>query len=519
MRVEPVITQPMAAGAEPVPETIARGAVAPLPLPWVRTGMSPEPPVLPGEVAPRPAPAAPRTIWGLDPLQLHTRYWAAHGVQVVRLGEPSEIVRHAELFLLTDAGSLTLFSLTHLMNALNWIKPQVLFVRLHDAHDRGYRENIVTDDSERFVRFQRRYNAFSHLARVALTPEREIAQLWQSAPDPLTGWRRLRRFIHRHDRATQSIEGSVYDGNSDREVAYFVHDLLQVWKHPNATVLRARKGGGEVWKDEKAAVDPLAKFIGPVWVGAGRSVEAGATVIGPAVIWDHPDHRPPPEEIQWLDIQPFARPPDPRSHGPSTLDRVAKRAFDFLFAAGAILLTLPLYPFIMVAIWIEDGRPFFFIHRRETLRRHEFPCVKFRSMRRDAERMKAQLASYNQADGPQFYIENDPRLTRVGHFLRRYDLDELPQFFNVLVGHMSVVGPRPSPYIENQYCPPWREARLSVRPGITGLWQVKRTRRSGADFQEWIKYDIEYVEKRTFWLDLAIVAKTVSILLAKLTRS
>ncbi len=87
-----------------------------------------------------------------------------------------------------------------------------------------------------------------------------------------------------------------------------------------------------------------------------------------------------------------------------------------------------------------------------------------------------------------------PRLTRVGRLIRKYNLDELPQFFNVLVGDMSVVGPRPSPRKENQYCPPWREARLSVRPGITGLWQVKRTRRTGSDFQEWIKYDIEYVE-------------------------
>src|SRR6202161_2144783 len=88
----------------------------------------------------RSAPTLLRTIWGLDPVALHTRYWAAHGVQVVRQGEPSEIIKHAELFLLTDSGSLALFTLTRLMDALNWIKPQVLFVRLHDGHERGYRE-------------------------------------------------------------------------------------------------------------------------------------------------------------------------------------------------------------------------------------------------------------------------------------------------------------------------------------------------------------------------------------------
>src|SRR5437763_10537100 len=87
-----------------------------------------------------------RTVWGLDPLQLHNRYWAAHGVQVVAQGEPSEIVEHAELYLLIDPGTLTLFHLAPLMEALNWIKPQVVFVRLHDAHDRGYRENVVLDD-------------------------------------------------------------------------------------------------------------------------------------------------------------------------------------------------------------------------------------------------------------------------------------------------------------------------------------------------------------------------------------
>lgn len=460
-----------------------------------------------------------RTIWGLDPQQLHTRYWAAHGVQVVRRGERSEIVKHAELFLLTESGSLALFPLGPLMDALNWIKPQVLFVRLHDAHERGYRENVVTDDAERFIRFQRVYDASSRLARVALTPDREIAQLWQSAPDPLTGWRRLRRFIQRHDRAVQNVDGAVYAASDSRELACFLHDLLLLWKRPDSTVLRVKSVGAEVWKDPNASIDASAKFIGPVWIGAGRSIEQGATVIGPAVVWDHPDHRPILEEFQWLDIEPTEPPEEPNPRTGSVLDRASKRAFDVVFSILSIALTLPLYPFIMLAIWIEDGRPFFFAHRRETISGRDFPCVKFRSMRKDAEKMKAMLRARNQADGPQFFIEKDPRLTRIGALLRRYNLDELPQFFNVLAGQMSIVGPRPSPHSENQYCPPWREARLSVRPGITGLWQIKRTRRSGTDFQEWIKYDIEYVEKRTFWLDLVIIFRTFSVMLGKVSRS
>src|SRR5262249_18328840 len=146
-----------------------------------------------------------------------------------------------------------------------------------------------------------------------------------------------------------------------------------------------------------------------------------------------------------------------------------KRAFDVAFALGALALTLPLYPFIAAAILLEDGRPVFFAHRREGLGGREFPCLKFRSMRRGADRGKAGPARATQADGPQFFIADGPRVTRAGRVLRRFHLDELPQFLNVLAGHMSVVGPRPSPHSENQFCPAWREARLSVRPGVTGL--------------------------------------------------
>ena len=131
-------------------------------------------------------------------------------------------------------------------------------------------------------------------------------------------------------------------------------------------------------------------------------------------------------------------------------------------------------------------------------------------------RWRSDEAREHQADGPQFFIENDPRVTRVGRVIRKLQIDELPQFLNVLAGHMSVVGPRPSPYKENQYCPPWREARLSVRPGVTGLWQVSRTRRKGLDFQEWIRYDLSYVSSASWSLDLRILWRTVRVLLTEL---
>jgi lipopolysaccharide/colanic/teichoic acid biosynthesis glycosyltransferase len=465
-------------------------------------------------------PAPSRTLWGLDPFQLYTRFWAAHGVQVVRQGEPSPIIKHAELFLLTEPRTLVLFKLQSVvMDALNWVNPQVLFLRLHDTRERAYREQVVTDEYDRFVKFSRLYDTSDHLARVVLTPEREVAQLWQSAPDALTGWRRLRRFTPRIDRMTLSVDGSAFNESADRELAFFLHDLLTMWRRPDATISRAHRGPGGVWKDPTSSVGAGSRFIGQVWIGAGRHVTGDKMpVIGPAVLWDDPKQRPPTEAIQWLDIQPTTPPAEPAPRGTTTAGRIFKRAFDIVFSFFAILFSLPLYPPIMLAIWLEDGRPFFFGHRRETVGGREFPCLKFRSMRKDAEEIKKQLKARNQADGPQFYMENDPRLTRVGKTLRKYNLDELPQFWNVLMGDMSIVGPRPSPYSENQFCPPWREARLSVRPGITGLWQVRRTRRAGSDFQEWIKYDIEYVERQSLRMDLWIIWRTVSMLITKVLR-
>jgi len=189
--------------------------------------------------------------------------------------------------------------------------------------------------------------------------------------------------------------------------------------------------------------------------------------------------------------------------------RVTKRGFDIVFSLGVLIVTLPLYPLIAMAIMIEDGWPVFFAHTRQTMHGRPFPCLKFRSMCEEAERIKQEIIEKNEVDGPQFFVEDDPRVSRVGGVLRRYQLDELPQFFNVLLGQMSVVGPRPSPDKENQYCPAWREMRLGVRPGVTGLWQVKRTREPETDFQEWIRYDLEYVQHQSWRMDIWIIIQTI----------
>ncbi|MEM8873138.1 MAG: sugar transferase [Planctomycetota bacterium] len=477
------------------------------------------------------SPTNPRTIWGLDPLQLHARYWAQYGVQVVRQGEPSQIVRHAELYLLTDARSLPMFKLDKAMDVLSWVEPQVLFVRIADTREKVYRERVLADERDTFLGFNRDYDGKSRLARVVLSTEREIAQLWQRSQNPLQGWRRLRRFIPRHERAALSTEGTIYDRISDEEVALFLQEMVSCWHNPNSTVTRARlvgdaqkPGRSQVWADRDATIHENARIVGPVWVGAGRKLTGNDTVVGPGVLWDDPICDVAHEEIQWLQIEPSEPPPEPEEPpraGLSPTQRFCKRTFDIGFTLTALLLSAPLWPLIMLAIYLEDGRPWFFGHVRETVGGREFKCWKFRSMRKDAEEIKKKLIAeqVNEADGPQFFMENDPRLTKVGKFIRKYNLDEFPQFWNVLLGDMSIVGPRPSPHKENQFAPAWREARLSVRPGITGLWQTRRTRRAGTDFQEWIRYDIEYVENVSFWLDIKIIWRTVMQIVRKSSRN
>lgn len=478
--------------------------------------------------APVAAPAPPRpavapvahTVWGLDPLQLHSRFWASRGIQVVRQGEPSELVRHAELFLLTDPRTMAIFRLVTVVEQLAWLDSDLMLLRLSDTRDRGYRETAITDGADRFVRFRREYGGSDpRLARAALTPHLEVARIWQMAPNPRAGWQQLRATVRRRHRWTMSVRGRVYDRQSDHEIAAFVRDLVETWRHPDATIHNIAPAAPGVWALQGAEVDRKARVSGPVWIGAGRSLGPSEVAVGPGVMWDAPDARPVPEDVRWLDLEPTAPPLFARPRIKGAGSRALKRAFDIVFALVALALTVPFYPLIALAIVLEDPGPIFFVHKRETRGGRVFGCIKFRSMRRNADQIKGQLQAQNRADGPQFYIPNDPRITRVGAFMRACQLDEVPQFINVLLGQMSIVGPRPSPFEENQYCPPWREARLSVRPGVTGLWQVKRTRAAGTDFQEWIRYDIEYVERQSFWLDLYIIWKTVMVVVRGVLRS
>ncbi|MCH7872534.1 MAG: sugar transferase, partial [Planctomycetes bacterium] len=158
---------------------------------------------------------------------------------------------------------------------------------------------------------------------------------------------------------------------------------------------------------------------------------------------------------------------------------------------------------------LDSSGPVLFGDVREGLGGRHFRCWKFRTMSRGAETKQRSMASDSHVDGPQFKVKNDPRITRVGRWLRSTNIDELRQLINVACAQMSLIGPRPSPFRENQICVPWRRARLSVRPGITGLWQICRHDREIGDFHQWIHYDMLYVRHLSALIDVKILLATL----------
>jgi lipopolysaccharide/colanic/teichoic acid biosynthesis glycosyltransferase len=202
-----------------------------------------------------------------------------------------------------------------------------------------------------------------------------------------------------------------------------------------------------------------------------------------------------------------------RQWAPCSYPRLAKRVADMLISAAVLLLFAPVILIIAMLVKITSPGPAFFGDKRQGLHGKDFSCYKFRSMVPGADKLQQKLRKLNEVDGPQFKMEFDPRVTTIGRFLRNTYLDEIPQFWNVLTGKMSIVGPRPSPEAENSLCASWRDARLSVRPGITGLWQVCRTRLPGTDFHEWVYFDKMYVKNISLSLDIWICWKTALYIL------
>jgi len=184
-----------------------------------------------------------------------------------------------------------------------------------------------------------------------------------------------------------------------------------------------------------------------------------------------------------------------------------KKAIDWIGALVGVTLSIPVTLAAALIIKMEDGGPVFFKQVRSGKNGKPFTLYKFRTMVPNAEELKAKLMEKNEVNGAAFKMKNDPRITRVGSFLRKTSIDELPQFLNVLRGDMSLVGPRPPLPSEVVNFDRWQRRKLAVKPGLTCLWQVNG--RSNIDFEDWMKLDLEYIDNWSLWLDTKILVKTV----------
>ncbi|NWF52702.1 MAG: sugar transferase [Nitrospirae bacterium] len=321
-----------------------------------------------------------------------------------------------------------------------------------------------------------------------------------------------------------------------------------------------------VWAGKDVKISPNAYLLGPILLDDGCRIEDGAQIIGPAVIgkkchisegavirecilWDGasisnyshaeysiigetsyiPDNSiiknmivlnglrvgdanliPSDFNIKSVSSSSENSPIGTRSH---KLYHISKRVLDISLSAIGIVLLLPLFLFIAISIKIDSPGPLFYKQKRCGKGGKPFRMFKFRTMVENAEELQSELRPKNEVDGPLFKILNDPRVTKLGKFLRETSLDEIPQLFNVLRGEMSLVGPRPLIMDEMKFSQTWRDTRLKVKPGITGLWQIQG--RSLAPFHDWIRYDTFYVKNQSFLLDLKILFKTIKVVLKK----
>ena len=193
--------------------------------------------------------------------------------------------------------------------------------------------------------------------------------------------------------------------------------------------------------------------------------------------------------------------------------RFFKRCFDFVASLSALIVLSPVLIVVALLIFIDDphGSPFF-TQVRVGENGKQFRMYKFRSMVCNAEELLKELQSQNEKDGPVFKIKDDPRITRIGHFIRKTSIDELPQLFNVLKGDMSVVGPRPALPKEVAEYNRFQRRRLQVKPGLTCYWQASDNR-DDISFDDWMKLDIKYIHDRSFWLDIKLIFRTVKVVL------
>ncbi|MEY3022651.1 MAG: hypothetical protein RIS86_1849 [Planctomycetota bacterium] len=478
----------------------------------------------------RGAPEATSTLWGLDAAALHDAYWASLGVACVRRGLGVAPQPGADLHLLIEPGQLVWFDLRSIAETLVWSGGEVVRVEIVRRGERSYAELVVADDEGRVSRIERRYRGEEQGSGAVLLARRpREAAIWAESRGREEAFLRFREArMFRVDRAR--AEGLSVDERTEDPMTRLLPRLVERWARPDrvvegleelpqigagrslAAAVDEQDGSGvfAAAVDGRNAVQDRTR-VGPLWIGF-RAGPASLEAVGPGFLPDEPGSRAGREPLRVRAIEeifsPVGETPDGRGARAGSIYLPLKRLLDIVGSALALVVAAPVLLVAMAAIALEDGLPVLYAQKRQGMAGRVFRCWKLRTMRRDSERREAELRAQNLCDGPQVLIRDDPRVTRVGRLLRRTQIDEFPQFWNVLVGDMSIVGPRPSPERENQFCPAWREARLSVRPGITGLWQVMRTREPGRDFQEWIRWDMEYVRRMGLWSDLAICVRT-----------
>jgi lipopolysaccharide/colanic/teichoic acid biosynthesis glycosyltransferase len=361
---------------------------------------------------------------------------------------------------------------------------------------------------------------------------------------------------------THDIKGFYSYINNMNDYIYVHRELLMNGHKPKLEP--KMEIAKKVWVGKDVKISPNAYLLGPIVIDDGCEIKDGAQIIGPTVIgkrcrisegaivrecilWDDAalsDHShaeysiigetsyiPDNSIIKNMIILNGLRVGDANlipsdysiksvaalseiiSIGRSShkLYKVVKRIMDVSLSSVGIILLLPLFLLIAIAIKIDSTGPVFYKQKRCGKGGKLFSMLKFRTMVDNAEDLQKELLSKNEVDGPLFKISNDPRVTKFGKILRKISLDELPQLFNVLKGEMSLVGPRPLIMDEMKFSPTWRDARLKVKPGITGLWQVEG--RSEAPFHDWIRYDVSYVKNQSLWLDIKVLSKTLKAVL------
>ncbi len=238
--------------------------------------------------------------------------------------------------------------------------------------------------------------------------------------------------------------------------------------------------------------------------------EEGKIVRIPMYVLEHTISTGRAEELMGVPIYSIVRGPD------RVAGLAAKRVMDIAVAAIGLLLLGPVMALIALAVRTGSPGPILFRQLRVGLHGRPIGVVKFRTMSADAEQRVAELAERNEIRGHAFKVTDDPRITAVGRWLRRTSLDELPQLWNVLRGEMSLVGPRPPLPSEVASYDVWHRRRLSMKPGITGLWQIRA--RHEADFDRWVETDLEYIDGWSVWLDLKIMVRTIPAVLARTGR-